>query len=405
MSGKKSLNKQSRNSVRSPRTGARLSFSRRGSDIERGRRDSLSKSAALSDRLLRAETLLSGLEDLAGAGTWEFGSARRDFCYSANLAKILGLPLSSDSLPLAELADRLEPGNPESIEARVAEVLSSRVSMVHYSEQNQSNGRARNRRTLFLPLPSGDSSAPRVVGITQDISSACAAEDEVRALSHRLLSAQSEEQRRLSRNLHETVSQTLCAIKLTLGKIGRSLPDQATEAARGVAIACDLVQDALREVRSVAALLHPPLLDEAGLCAALRSYTRTFSDRSGLDITVNCPDRLARMEDEIEVSVFRIVQESLTNIHRHAKAKNALIRISQSDQLMSFDICDDGVGLPESSEPGVPQVPDGVGIAGMRERIRQLNGSFRIHGIHGGGTVVSVSLPIQLKSSRRTTRS
>jgi signal transduction histidine kinase len=227
----------------------------------------------------------------------------------------------------------------------------------------------------------------------------------VRRLSHRLLSAQGEEQRRLSRNLHETVSQTLCAVKLTLGKIGRSLPDQATDAARGVEIARELVEDALREVRSVAALLHPPLLEEAGLFAALRCYCRAFSERSGLHITFKCPESLVRMPGEVEVSIFRIIQESLTNIHRHAKAKKALIRISQSHRLMSFGVCDDGVGIPQHDECGAPCVPYGVGIAGMRERVRHLNGSFRIHGIKGGGTVVSVSLPIDLKLKKRTTRS
>jgi signal transduction histidine kinase len=414
MSGKKSLQKKPSAPARSSRERVRVSIQAAAGKIEtdrtsvpqssapplvrgleRQRHDSESKSASLGVRLKRTKTLFAALEDLAEAGVWEVDPSRNEFRYSANLAKIFGLPLSPGTLPFAELACRLEPEDPESVEARIAEVLNSGLSMVHYSEHAQTSEGARNCRTVYIPLPACDSYDARVAGITQDISAVRDAEDKVRCLTQRLLSAQSEEQRRLSRNLHETVSQTIASVKLTLGKIGRSLPDGASDAARGVEAACELVEDALREVRTVAALLHPPLLEEAGLCAALRSYVRSFSERSGLRITLKCPGRLARMAGEIEVSVFRIVQESLTNIHRHARAKNALIRVTQSDRLMSFDVCDDGVGIPEHDETGAPFVPYGVGIAGMRERVHHLNGAFRIHGIRGGGTVVSVSLPIE----------
>ena len=408
--------------MRSSRTRARLNFSRRESERERarksapaastsqfirgrGRRSAPTEIAALSARLLRAETLLDAVEQLASVGIWELDQTRQDFYYSPTLAKILGLPLPSGPLPLSSLAEQLDPGNPESVQARIGEVFSTCASSIQSAEQTETFGGRRNHRTLFLALPSDDSSRPRVLGVTQDISAVRAAEDEVRRLSHRLISAQAEEQRRLSRNLHETVAQTLAAINLTLGKISRALPEHPREAARGVQSARSLVEEAIREVRSVAALSHPPLLENCDLGAALRGYSRAYSERSGLHISFKCPPRMIRMPREIEVSILRIIQEALTNIHRHAKARNAGIRIIQSQHLISCDICDDGIGLLKCNGSGAPYVPYGVGIAGMRERIQQLNGSFRIGPVRDGGTIVSVSLPFEAQPKKPASRS
>jgi signal transduction histidine kinase len=337
-------------------------------------------------------------------GTFEVDPSSRSFCYSENLAKILGLPAPAGPLPIDALAEHLEPANPSGVRAHINDVCDTGASSIQVGERRPF-GDARHRRTLFLPVRSGDEPADHVLGIAQDISALRIAEDEVRRLSHRLLSAQVDEQRRLSRNLHETVSQTLAAIKLSLGKIGRSLPAEAAVTARRVDTTRDLTEDAIREVRSVAILLHPPSLDDAGLCAALRVYTRAFSERSGIRVSLSCSAAKVRMPREIELALFRIVQESLTNVQRHAKAQRASILVKQPDHRVTLEIRDDGVGISQRPGSRVLVIPYGVGIAGMQEHALQLNGTFRMHSIPGRGTVVSVSLPIALKPEASATRS
>jgi len=416
-----SLETKSPNSARSPRTSRCPAVS--GCDCEgefsppssasqsrrrgrtRGRRPRLtSELASLERRLARAETLLAAIEDFTGVGTFEVDPSSSSFCYSENLAKILGLPAPAGPLPIDALAEHLEPANPSGVRAHIDEVRDTGASSIQVGERRPF-GDARHRRTLFLPVRSADASADHVLGIAQDISALRTAEDEVRRLSHRLLSAQVDEQRRLSRNLHETVSQTLAAIKLSLGKIGRSLSAEATDTARRVEGARDLTEDAIREVRSVAVLLHPPSLDDAGLCAALRIYTRAFSERSGIRVSLNCSAASARMPREIELALFRIVQESLTNVQRHAKAQRVVILFERVDRRVTVEIRDNGVGFRVCEPSHPPVIPYGVGIDGMQEHALQLNGTLRIHSIPGSGTVVSVSLPIALKPETSETRS
>jgi signal transduction histidine kinase len=163
----------------------------------------------------------------------------------------------------------------------------------------------------------------------------------------------------------------------------------------------NLVREMSSEVRTISHLLHPPLLDEAGLCSALRWYVDGFSQRSGIQLDLNIPDDFGRLPSELETAVFRVVQESLTNIHRHSGSPVARIRLQQHGDHVVVEIADRGKGIPEEklqemASTGTP----GVGIRGMRERLRQLGGTLDIESSRSG-TVVTVSLPLEKATTQQ----
>jgi signal transduction histidine kinase len=168
----------------------------------------------------------------------------------------------------------------------------------------------------------------------------------------------------------------------------------AARAAKAVQESIGLVQDLSRELRTISHLLHPPLLDEVGLASGLRSYMEGFTERSKIKVELQLPEDLGRLPQDLETAIFRIVQECLTNIHRHSESAVAKIRISRSDSEVSLEVEDCGKGIPtEKREAMESGGMPGVGIRGMRERLRQLGGSLEINST-GRGTVVVARLPV-----------
>jgi signal transduction histidine kinase len=155
----------------------------------------------------------------------------------------------------------------------------------------------------------------------------------------------------------------------------------------------ELVQELSKEIRTTSYLLHPPLLEENGLSDALPWYIQGVTERSGLCIELNISDNFGRLPCEMELAIFRIVQECLTNIHRHAGGKTAIIRISRDDERVSLEIQDDGVGMPAEKLAEIQTQRSGVGITGMRERVRHLKGVMSVES-NDQGTRVLVRLPI-----------
>jgi signal transduction histidine kinase len=222
--------------------------------------------------------------------------------------------------------------------------------------------------------------------------------ENLRELSARLLRLQDEERRRIARELHDSVGQMLAALNMNLSAV-RADVERLAKTANALADSENLVQQMSSEVRTISHLLHPPLLDEAGLSSALRWYVDGFAVRSKIKVDLDLPDDFARLPRESETAIFRVVQECLTNIHRHSGSPTAKIRLRQRDHMVIVEIEDKGKGIPlekqeEMTTAGIP----GVGIRGMRERLRQLGGSLEIHST-GSGTVVVLKLPITEGSS------
>jgi len=219
--------------------------------------------------------------------------------------------------------------------------------------------------------------------------------DLLQRLSSQLLQFQDDERRRTARLLHETVAQSLAALKMDLAVVRRSGERNSSEAKEALDEALRLTQACIREVRTVSYLLHPPLLDEVGLSAALQWYAAGFEQRSGIKAELNL-QLLGRLPQEIEMTTFRIVQECLTNIHRHSGSSTARIAIHKTPSVLIVEVSDQGHGM-RGRVPPTPAgstAPFGVGIMGMRERVKQLGGSMEIES-GNSGTTVRASLPYE----------
>ena len=214
---------------------------------------------------------------------------------------------------------------------------------------------------------------------------------EVQKLSSFLLQAQDEERRRISRELHDSTGQLLVALKLNVNRLKAEFGT-----AEGVHILEDteaLVEEMSRQLRTMSYLLHPPLLDEAGLVSALRWYVDGFANRSSLKVTLDVPGQLGRLPQLLETTIFRLVQESLTNIHRHSESKTGSIRIVSNDNEVLVDVSDEGKGFSFDSEVEGRTSRPGVGILGMRERVNRFGGTLEILS-DSSGTHVVARLPI-----------
>jgi PAS domain S-box-containing protein len=230
--------------------------------------------------------------------------------------------------------------------------------------------------------------SPLMIAVVQDIDARKRAEDAVRALSGRFLRLQDEERRRIARSLHESAAQTVAALSMNLQRMERmSLPPHAAET---LADSLELVTQCSREIRTLSHLLHPPLLEEAGLPSSLRWYVEGFAQRSNVEVELHIADDLGRLPMELEITLFRIVQESLTNVHRHSGSESASIRLRRSGPEIVLEVEDHGVGIsPEVLDRVRTQsaATVGVGIAGMRERLSQLGGTLEIASANPGTLV------------------
>jgi PAS domain S-box-containing protein len=233
--------------------------------------------------------------------------------------------------------------------------------------------------------------------VVRDATERKRAEEAMRELSARLLQLQDEERRHIARELHDSAGQMLVALNMNLSPLlldSHLLDEQSRQVVKE---SLDLVEDLSREVRTMSHLLHPPLLDEAGLCSAIRWYVEGFAERSKIRVEMDLPDDVDRLPRDLETALFRIVQECLTNIQRHAGSTAACIRIRRSAAEIRLEVRDDGKGIaPEKRAQLDLPGKAGVGIRGMRERVRQLGGNLDIRlADNGMGTVVRASLPIQ----------
>lgn len=210
----------------------------------------------------------------------------------------------------------------------------------------------------------------------------------------RLQAMQDEERRRLARELHDSVGQTLAALGMNIGIIQAQSHKLDAAAARAVADDAQLVEQVSREIRTISHLLHPPLLDVAGLASALRWYVDGFSERSNIKVDVEIPSDFGRLPDELEIAIFRIVQECLTNIHRHSESASATISLRQESNNLIVQVRDSGKGIPREKQYELIEAGrGGVGFTGMRERLRRLGGTLEIQSDESG-TAVSAILKV-----------
>lgn len=218
-------------------------------------------------------------------------------------------------------------------------------------------------------------------------------------LSGRLLQLQDEERRRVARELHDGAGQLLAALSMNNSTVAEERAKLSPETARRVEENRSLIDQAISEIRTVSYLLHPPLLDEVGLKSALSEYVHGFGERSRICVSLDFPRDLERLPHVVELSLFRIVQECLTNIHRHSGSATARVRLSRVPGEIQLEVADEGRGIdPEIQEKFFAGRSTGVGLHGMRERVRQIGGALQIHS-NGKGTSIQVFMPVREPAS------
>jgi signal transduction histidine kinase len=209
---------------------------------------------------------------------------------------------------------------------------------------------------------------------------------EIRELTGQLLKLQDDERKRLARELHDSTGQMLAAMKINLDRLNQEVKGQESTPLITQTIA--ISEDLTRQMRTMSYLLHPPLLDELGLASALAWYVEGFTQRSNIQVELQVDPDFGRLPEDLELTVFRVVQESLTNIHRHSGSSSATIRLSRSSDGVRVEVIDAGHGIPPHRMRN-GGVIEGVGIMGIRERMRQLGGRLEVRSSEKGTTVVA----------------
>jgi signal transduction histidine kinase len=220
------------------------------------------------------------------------------------------------------------------------------------------------------------------------------ANESLRELSHRLQQLRDEERKQIARELHDSVGQMLAALSMNIARVQSQSHKLDPAAAMAVAENAGLVQQISKEIRTISHLLHPPLLDVAGLASAVRWYVDGFSERSKIKVDTEIPSQFPRLTDEMEITIFRMVQECLTNIHRHSGSPSAIIAIREENNTIVVEVKDAGKGIPLDKQIELRSDRSGVGFRGMRARLRQLGGELDVQSDHGGTSVIA-RLPLQ----------
>jgi len=245
-----------------------------------------------------------------------------------------------------------------------------------------------------VPLRDSEGRIVRWYGTNTDIEDRKQAEEELRRLSGQLLRSQDEERQRIALDLHDSTGQDIVALATMLGQLRGSIPSGARKS-RNLLSQCKVLADrCIREVRTLSYVLHPPVLDEAGLGDAIRDYVDGFTKRSGIHVELELSPRLERMARDVELALFRVVQESLTNIQRHSGSQRAKIGIQRNSDL-TLEISDHTRGASASMPSGKEETrfKVGVGISSMQERVKLIGGRLEIDS-SSHGTTVRVTIPL-----------
>jgi len=233
----------------------------------------------------------------------------------------------------------------------------------------------------------------RLLAVCEDITERKRAEEELRRLSGQLLRSQDEERRSIARDLHDSTGQNLVVLAASLAQLQDSIPSVSRKSRMLVSESQALADQCIREVRTLSYLLHPPMLEEAGLEDAICLYAEGFTKRSGILVQLEIPPQFGRLERDTELTLFRVVQESLTNVQRHSGSLRAKIGIVRDAGKVTLEISDSGSGIPGNRRNGKSPLGLGVGIASMQERVKLIGGRLEIDS-SCSGTIVRVTVPV-----------
>jgi two-component system NarL family sensor kinase len=338
---------------------------------------------------LMVETIDEGAATLADDGTVLYANRSFAEIFNVALEKFIGAPLD----------DFVSGEDREVLKALVADANTNIVR-----GEIRLDSRGERPRTIRLTLsPMSEHGVHTICVVATELTELIetnealrVSELSLRQLSARLLKLQDEERRRIARDLHDTTGQKIAVLSMTLDRLAKLVDSKKVEINDALMESRDVVAKIGEEIRTLSYLLHPPLLDECGLTSAVLWYADGFKKRSGIQLNVQIDEELVRLSSDAETALFRVLQESLTNVHRYSGSSSADIRIFRAGGQVHLEIVDYGKGIKTATErptfAGTPTL--GVGIPGMRERVRQLGGQLDVE-FGRRGTKVHAILPVE----------
>ncbi len=361
---------------------------------EEALRSTESEQRHIAAQLERERARLVEAQEVAKMGSWEAELPSLNVIWSEQTHRIFETDPSRFHPTRAEFREFIHPEERAKVDAALVASLGKRSPSTVEYRIVMPDGRVKVLEERWQAFHDEEGKPIRVAGTCRDVTEAVRAEEELRRLSGQLLRLQDEERRRIARDLHDSTGQDLVALATTLSQLHALIPSSSRKS-RKLASQCQALADqCIRDVRTLSYLLHPPMLDEAGLEDAIRHYAGGFTERTGIEVELEISPRLGRMKPHAELALFRVVQESLTNIQRHSGSLKAKIRTERGPGKFTLEISDKGSGISGSLRRRNGKTPFGfgVGIPSMHERVALIGGELDIES-SGGGTTVRVTIP------------
>ena len=361
---------------------------------EEALRSTESEQRHIAAQLERERGRLVEAQEVAKMGSWEAELPSLNVIWSEQTHRIFETDPSRFRPTRAEFREFIHPEERAKVDAALVASLGKRSPSTVEYRIVMPDGRVKVLEERWQAFHDEEGKPIRVAGTCRDVTEAVRAEEELRRLSGQLLRLQDEERRRIARDLHDSTGQDLVALATTLSQLHALIPSSSRKS-RNLASQCQALADqCIRDVRTLSYLLHPPMLDEAGLEDAIRHYAGGFTDRTGIEVELEISPRLGRMKPHVELALFRVVQESLTNIQRHSGSPQAKIRIECDPGKITLEISDKGNGISGSPRRrnGKMSFGLGVGIPSMQERVTLIGGQLDIES-SSSGTTVRVTIP------------
>jgi PAS domain S-box-containing protein len=358
-----------------------------------GMSQDITEQKEIAEKMRRSEALLAQAEQLANLGSWEYDVEGKTFTWSDQMYRMLARPSGGGPITLEQACEIFHPDDRAGVWQDVMEIVASGHPAENELRFILPDGQIRIFHSRAVPVTNSSGTVTQIRGMSQDVTDRKRTEEELRQLSHQLLNIRDDERRRMARDLHESAAQSLAALKMTLSRVAEMVPAESEHGRQLVTASLELAEDAIREVRTLSHLMHPPMLDFVGLGPSLRWYAAGFSERSRIAIKVEIEEDFGRLPQETEIAIFRIVQEALTNVHRHSGSPSATIRVARQAASIHIQVQDLGRGMALEPKSTIWPARIAIGIAGIRERVKQLNGVLEIRSVPGKGTTLSVILP------------